>query len=208
MENQLYKFINKIISHFTNIVESSYTISSDLIELDLRCNEVWEDFELQALKYICRSESENFGNVLDSANFDKSFLISSIPSQKKLELNGLKMNNEIIDEVKCVTFLEQIRNSIDEDRMFQNCEVKTDITHNKMSLILKKGEAFNFQEIDYIVKLIDENELFSFNDLYNCGWCSSSKVTEASPGNLEFSWLKIGEKCNCATCSLRFEKNE
>ena len=110
--------------------------------------------------------------------------------------------------MKCVTFLEQIRHSIDEDRMFQNCEVKTDITHNTMSLIFKKGETFNFQEIDYIVKLIDENELFSFNNLYNCGWCSSSKVTEASPGNLEFSWLKIGDKCGCATYSLRFEKNE
>ena len=118
------------------------------------------------------------------------------------------MNNEIVDEVKCVTFLEQIRNSIDEDRMFKNSEVKTDITPNTMSLILKKEQAFDYQEIDYIVKLIDENELFSFNDLYNCNWCSSSKVTEASPGNLEFSWLKLGEKCTCATCSLRFEKNE
>ena len=46
------------------------------------------------------------------------------------------MNNEIVDEVKCVTFLEQIRYSIDQDRMFQNSEVKTDITHNTMSLIL------------------------------------------------------------------------
>ena len=118
------------------------------------------------------------------------------------------MNNEIIDEVICVTFLEQIRYSIDQDRMFQNTEVETDVTHNTMSLIFKKGQAFDFQEIDYVVKLIDENELFSFNDLYNCGWCSSSKVTEASPGNLEFSWLKIGDKCDCATCSLRFEKNE
>ena len=79
------------------------------------------------------------------------------------------MNNEIIDEVKCVTFLEQIRYSIDEDRMFKNTEVKTHITHNTMSLILLKGQAFDFQEIDYIVKLIDENELFSFNDLFNCG---------------------------------------
>ena len=118
------------------------------------------------------------------------------------------MNNEIVDEVKCVTFLEQIRYSIDEDRMFQNCEIKTEITHNTMSLIPRKGQTFNYEEIDYIVKLIDENELFFFNDLYNCGWCSSSKVIEANPGNLEFSWLKIGEKCSCATCSLRFEKNE
>ena len=120
----------------------------------------------------------------------------------------MNCNNEIIDEVKCVTFLEQIRYSIDQDRVFQNSEVKTNITHSTMSLILLKGQAFDFQEIEYIVKLVDENELFSFNELYNCGWCSSSKVTKASPGNLEFSWLKIGDKCNCATCSLRFEKNE
>ena len=116
------------------------------------------------------------------------------------------MNNEIIDEVKCVTFLKQIRYSIDEDRMFQNTEIKIDVTHNTMSLILLKEQALDFQEIEYIVKLIDENELFSFNDLFNCGWCSSSKVTEASPGKVEFSWLKIGGKCDCATCSLRFEK--
>ena len=208
MENQIFKFIKKLISHFTDKVYPTYTISSDLIELDLRCNEVWEEFELRALHSICKLESKNFENTLESANFDKSFLISSIPSQKKLELNGLKMNcnNEIIDEVKCVTFLEQIRYSIDQDRMFGNTEVKIDVTHNTMSLILLKGQAFDFQEIDYIVKLIDENELFSFNDLFNCGWCSSSKVTEASPGNLEFSWLKVGDKCDCATCSLRFEK--
>ena len=118
------------------------------------------------------------------------------------------MNNEIVDEAKCVTFLEQIRYSMDQDKMFQNAEVTTDITLNTMSLIVKKGEAFDYNEVDYLVKLIDENELFSFNNLYNCGWCSSSKVTEASPGNLEFSWLKIGEKCGCAICSLRFEKNE
>ena len=120
----------------------------------------------------------------------------------------MNCNNELVDEVKCVTFLEQIRFSIDQDRMFLNSEVKVNMTHCTMSLILKKETAFNFEEIDYIVKLIDENELFSFNDLYNNGWCSSSKVTEASPGNLEFSWLKIGEKCTCATCSLRFEKDE
>ena len=103
----------------------------------MRCDEVWNEVELRALKYICKSESEKFGNVLDLANFDKDFLISSIPLQKKkLELSGLKMNNEIVDEVKCVTFLEQIRYSIDQDRMFQNSEVKTDITHNTMSLIL------------------------------------------------------------------------
>ena len=118
------------------------------------------------------------------------------------------MNNIIVDEVKCVTFLEQIRYSIDQDKMLKNTEVITEVTTNTMSLFIKKSQAFDYDEVNYIVKLIDENELFSFNDLYNCNWCSSSKVTEASPGNLEFSWLKIGEKCTCATCSLRFEKNE
>ena len=118
------------------------------------------------------------------------------------------MNNEIVDEAKCITFLEQIRYSMDQDKMFQNAEVNTNVTLNTMSLILKKGQAFDYEEVDYLVKLIDENELFSFNNLYNCGWCSSSKVIEASPGILEFSWLKIGEKCSCAICSLRFEKNE
>ena len=86
MENQIIRFIKKIISHFTDKVEASYKISSDLIELDLRCNEVWGGggggVELQALKSICKTESEKFENILDSANFDKKFLISSIPSKK------------------------------------------------------------------------------------------------------------------------------
>ena len=90
MENQLIKFIKKIISHFTDKVYPTYTISSDLIELDLRCNEVWEEFEVRPLKSICKIESEKFGNILDSANFDKSFLISSIPSQKKIRIKWFK----------------------------------------------------------------------------------------------------------------------
>ena len=118
-------------------------------------------------------------------------------------------NNEIVDEVKCVTFLEQIRFSIDQDRMFQNSEVKIDVTHYTMSLILLNEQPFDFQEIEYIVNLIDENELFSFQELYNLGWCSSSKVTRAAPGSLEFSWLKFSnEECICQTCSLRFKENE
>ena len=78
-------------------------------------------------------------------------------------------NNEIVDEVKCVTILEQIRFSIDQDRMFQNSEVKIDVTHNTMLLILLNEQPFDFQEIEYIVNLIDENELFSFQELYNLG---------------------------------------
>ena len=100
------------------------------------------------------------------------------------------MNNEIVDEVKCQTFLEQIRHSIDEDKMLNNSAITIEMTRNTMSLIIKKPQAFDFNEINYIVKLIDENELFFFNDLYNCDWCPSSKVTEAIPGKLEFSWLK------------------
>ena len=90
MENQLIKFVKKIISHFINKIDPTYTISSNLIELDLRCNEVWEEFELSALKSICKIESEKFGNILDSANFDKSFLISSIPSHKKIRIKWFK----------------------------------------------------------------------------------------------------------------------
>ena len=90
MENQIIKFIKKIISHFTDKVYPSYTISSDFIELDLHCNEVWEEFEVRALKSICKIESEKFGNILDLANFDKSYLISSIPSQKKIRIKWFK----------------------------------------------------------------------------------------------------------------------
>ena len=79
MENQIVQFIKKINSHFTSIVFPSYVITSDLIQLDLICNEEWNELELRALKFICKSESEKFINVLDSANFDKDFLISSVP---------------------------------------------------------------------------------------------------------------------------------
>ena len=58
------------------------------------------------------------------------------------------MNNEIVDEAKCVTFLEQIRYSMDQDKMFQNTEVTTDITLNTMSLIVKR------EKLLIIMKLI------------------------------------------------------
>ena len=90
MENQLIRFIKKITSHFTFKIYPSYTITSDLIQLDLYCDEVWEEFELRALKYICKSETEKFGHVLNSANFDKDFLISSIPLQKKIRIKWFK----------------------------------------------------------------------------------------------------------------------
>ena len=90
MENQLIEFIKKIISHFTDKVHHSYTISSDLIELDLHCADIWEEFQLRALHSICKIESQKFENILDWANFDKSFLISSIPSQKKVRIKWFK----------------------------------------------------------------------------------------------------------------------
>ena len=90
MENQIIQFIKKIISHFTSIVFPSYVITSDLIQLDLICNEEWNELELRALKFICKSESEKFRNVLDSANFDRDFLISSIPLQNKIRIKWFK----------------------------------------------------------------------------------------------------------------------
>ena len=90
MKNQIIEFIKKIISHFTSKVFSSYLITSDLIQLDLSCNEEWNEIELRALKFICKSESEKFTNVLDSANFDKDFLISSIPLQNKIRIKWFK----------------------------------------------------------------------------------------------------------------------
>ena len=117
------------------------------------------------------------------------------------------MNAE--EENECVTFCEQIRFSIDQDQMFQNAEVKIEITNNTMSLILLSEHAFNFEEVDYIVKLIDENELFCFEKLLNLGWCSASKVVNSAPGHIEFSWLKVNSTpCICQICSDRFNKNE
>ena len=90
MKNQIIQFLKKIISNFTSIVFPSYVITSDLIQLDLICNEEWNELELRALKFICKSESEKFTNVLNSANFDKYFLISSIPLQNKIRIKWFK----------------------------------------------------------------------------------------------------------------------
>ena len=90
MEKQLIEFIKKITSHFTDKIHHSFTISSDLIELDLHCDDIWEEFELRVLHSICRVESKKFENTLDWANFDQSFLISSIPSEKKVRIKWFK----------------------------------------------------------------------------------------------------------------------
>ena len=90
MENQIIQFLKKIISNFTTTVFSSYIITSDLIQLDLICSDEWNKVELRALKFICKSKSEKFRNVLDLANFDKDFLISSIPLQNKIRIKWFK----------------------------------------------------------------------------------------------------------------------
>ena len=90
MENQIIQFLKKIISNFTTIVFPSYVITSDLIQLDLICSDEWNEVELRVLKFICKSESEKFRNVLDLVNFDKDFLISSIPLQNKIRIKWFK----------------------------------------------------------------------------------------------------------------------
>ena len=90
MENQIIQFIKKICSHFTKEVFPSYLVTSDLIQLDLTAKDEWNEIELRALKFICKSESEKFTEVLVSANFDKDFLICSIPLQKKIRIKWFK----------------------------------------------------------------------------------------------------------------------
>ena len=90
MENKIIQFLKKIISHFTSIVFPSYIITSDLIQLDLICNDEWNELELRALKFICKTESEKFRNVFELANFDKVFLISSTPLQNKIRIKWFK----------------------------------------------------------------------------------------------------------------------
>ena len=91
MENQIIKFIKKVLSHFTSKINHSYLITSDFIQLDLSCDEEWKEFELRALKFICKKESKNFRHLLEWANIDDDFLISSIPLQNKIRIKWFKL---------------------------------------------------------------------------------------------------------------------
>ena len=90
MENQIEKFLKSIIFHFTNKVQHKFTVSPDLIEIELYSDESWEEIDFRALHSICKEETHKFISLFEWASFDKSFFISSIPKERKVKVKWFK----------------------------------------------------------------------------------------------------------------------
>ena len=90
MEKELEKFIKSIIFHVTEKVWHNFTISNDSIELELYSDEDWEEIDFRALKSICKEQTHKFIGLLEWANFDESFLISSTPTERKVKVKCFK----------------------------------------------------------------------------------------------------------------------
>ena len=90
MEKELEKFLKSIIFHFTEKVQHNFTISIDSIELELLSDKNWEEIDFRALNSICKEETHKFIGLLEWANFDKSFLISSIPIERRVKVKWFK----------------------------------------------------------------------------------------------------------------------
>ena len=86
MEN----FIVKLTTHFIDKFYHEITLSQDLIDLELWIDKYYNRFDFRALHYILQTETNNFCNELDSANFNKSYLLTVIPEQKFVRVRWFK----------------------------------------------------------------------------------------------------------------------
>ena len=119
------------------------------------------------------------------------------------------------EKIECAEFLEFIRYTLSIDPVSINGDIKTDLQHNSIPIIIKSSKNFVKDEIEFIVDIIADYELFKFDVLRKLGWCSSSNIVESSPGYLEFSWLNLRksedspiEKCFCQICFDRFSETD
>ena len=88
-EVQIIKFLKSILKHFTSKISNTWILTEEYLQLDLHCSEVWQEFELAALKNICRKQTKEFENLLDWVDLDQDFLISAFP-QNKLRIKWYK----------------------------------------------------------------------------------------------------------------------
>ena len=86
MEN----FIVKLTTHFIDKFYHEITISQDLIDLELWIGKYYGRFDFKVLHYILETETKNFCNELDSANFNKSYLATVVPEQKLVRVRWFK----------------------------------------------------------------------------------------------------------------------
>ena len=97
--------------------------------------------------------------------------------------------------------------------------IQTEIRENYMTLTIESIKKFDEGEINLIVEVLSDNELFRFEKLRQLGWCSGYNLFDCKPKHLEFNWMNlrairpsnpskknlIGEICSCAICSIRFD---
>ena len=117
------------------------------------------------------------------------------------------------EKTECAEFLEFIRYSLAIEPVSSNWDIEADLQKSSISLMIKSSKNFVKKEIELIVDTVADYELFKFHSLRDCGWCSSSKIIESSPGYLEFSCLNLRksedfptEKCFCQICIDRFSE--
>ena len=86
MEN----FIVKLTTHFIDKFYHEITISQNLIELQLWIDKYYGRFDFKVLHDILETETKNFCNELDSANFNKIYILAVIPEQKFVRVRWFK----------------------------------------------------------------------------------------------------------------------
>ena len=86
MEN----FIVKLTTHFIDKFYHEITISQNLIELQLWIDKYYGRFDFKVLHDILETETKNFCNELDSANFNKIYILTVIPEQKFVRVRWFK----------------------------------------------------------------------------------------------------------------------
>ena len=119
----------------------------------------------------------------------------------------------------CNEFLGYIRHNFAIEVFSSEWIVGIDVAKIYMVLSLKKKKedsvAFNKEEINFIVSIIDDYKCTKFDKLREFGWCSEETMGGCF-GYLEFSWLNqhktfakkdsLISECNCQACLLRFSE--
>ena len=116
-----------------------------------------------------------------------------------------------------VEFLEDIRHRLLLNNESKKWNIQTKIHENYMTLTIESIKKIDEDEINLIVEVLSDNELFRFEKLRQLGWCSGYNLSDCEPKHLEFTWMNlrairplskknlIGEICSCTICRIRFD---